>query len=92
MTPTEAVPVITPAQGERRKRVGLLLGCVQRTFFSHVNAATARVLAAEGCEVVAPAEQDCCGALFVHAGEEERAQELARKTIDVFEGQMSTAS
>jgi glycolate oxidase iron-sulfur subunit len=83
--PVEPVAAITPAQGEKRKRVGLLLGCVQRTFFSHVNAATARVLSAEGCEVVAPPEQTCCGALFVHAGEEERAQELARKTIDVFE-------
>ena len=84
-SPIEPVASITPAQGEQRKRVGLLLGCVQRTFFSHVNAATARVLAAEGCEVVAPPEQTCCGALFVHAGEEERAQELARKTIDAFE-------
>jgi glycolate oxidase iron-sulfur subunit len=65
--------------------VGLLLGCVQRTFFSHVNAATARVLSAEGFEVVAPQEQPCCGALLIHAGEEERALELARKTIDVFE-------
>lgn len=85
VTPTEAVAEKTPAQGETRKRVGLLLGCVQRTFFSHVNAATARVLAAEGCEVVAPPEQVCCGALFVHAGEEARAKELARKTIDVFD-------
>ncbi|HXJ12947.1 MAG TPA: glycolate oxidase subunit GlcF [Candidatus Limnocylindrales bacterium] len=84
-SPIEPVANITPAQGEQRKRVGLLLGCVQRTFFSHVNAATARVLAAEGCEVVAPPEQTCCGALFVHAGEEEQAQELARKTIEVFE-------
>jgi glycolate oxidase iron-sulfur subunit len=84
-SPIEPVATITPAQGEQRKRVGLLLGCVQRTFFSNVNAATARVLAAEGCEVVAPQEQTCCGALFVHAGEEERAQELARKTIEVFE-------
>ena len=84
-SPIEPVAAITPAQGEKRKRVGLLLGCVQRTFFSHVNAATVRVLAAEGCEVVAPPEQTCCGALFVHAGEEERAQELARKTIDAFE-------
>jgi len=84
-TPIETVANITPAQGEQRKRVGLLLGCVQRTFFSNVNAATARVLAAEGCEVVAPPEQTCCGALFVHAGEEERAQELARNTIEVFE-------
>jgi glycolate oxidase iron-sulfur subunit len=84
-SPIEPVATITPAQGVQRKRVGLLLGCVQRTFFSHVNAATARVLSAEGCEVVAPPEQTCCGALLVHAGEEEWAQELARKTIDVFE-------
>ena len=83
--PTERVAAITPALDEKRKRVGLLLGCVQRTFFSHVNAATVRVLAAEGYEVVAPEEQPCCGALFVHAGEEERAKELARHTIDVFE-------
>jgi len=84
-SPIEPVATITPARGEKRKRVGLLLGCVQRTFFSRVNAATARVLSAEGCEVVAPPEQTCCGALFVHAGEEAQAQELARKTIDVFE-------
>jgi glycolate oxidase iron-sulfur subunit len=50
-----------------------------------VNAATARVLAAEGCEVIAPTEQPCCGALLVHAGEEADAIVLARKTIDVFE-------
>ncbi|HET6928743.1 MAG TPA: glycolate oxidase subunit GlcF [Candidatus Acidoferrum sp.] len=84
-SPIEPVAAITPALGEKRKRVGLLLGCVQRTFFSHVNAATVRVLAAEGCEVVAPPEQTCCGALFVHAGEEKRAQELAHKTIEAFE-------
>jgi glycolate oxidase iron-sulfur subunit len=77
--------VVTPAQGERRRRVGLLLGCVQQVFFPQVNAATARVLAAEGCEVVAPKEQSCCGALPVHAGAEEQALELARRTIDVFE-------
>jgi glycolate oxidase iron-sulfur subunit len=75
----------TPAQGSKRKRVGLLLGCVQREFFPGVNAATARVLAAEGCEVVAPKEQPCCGALMVHAGEEAGALALAKKTIDVFE-------
>jgi glycolate oxidase iron-sulfur subunit len=76
---------ITPAHREKRKRVGLVLGCVQRVFFSQVNAATARVLAAEGYEVVAPREQPCCGALLVHAGEEERALQLARATIDAFE-------
>ena len=58
---------------------------MQREFFSEVNAATARVLAAEGCEVVAPHEQPCCGALLVHAGEEATAVELAKRTIDAFE-------
>jgi glycolate oxidase iron-sulfur subunit len=83
---TEIVPELTAARGEKRKRVGLVLGCVQRIFFSEVNAATARVLAAEGYEVVAPQGQPCCGALLVHAGEEEQALKLARGTIDVFEG------
>jgi len=76
---------VTPAQGQRRHRVGLLTGCVQSVFFPQVNAATARVLAAEGCEVVAPCEQGCCGALPVHAGAEDQALELARRTIEVFE-------
>ena len=83
--PREEVAEVTPAAGTKRRRVGLLLGCVQREFFSQVNAATARVLAAEGCEVVAPREQPCCGALLVHAGEEAAAVELAKKTIDAFE-------
>ncbi len=79
------LPTILPAQGERRRRVGLLLGCVQRVFFADVNAATARVLAAEGCEVVAPPEQACCGALMVHAGQEGDAVALARRMIDLWE-------
>lgn len=83
--PKETLAEITSPQGTKRRRVGLLLGCVQREFFPQVNAASARVLAAEGCEVVAPNGQPCCGALLVHAGEEERALALARKTIDVFE-------
>ncbi len=82
---SEAVAEVTPAQGQKRLRVGLLLGCVQREFFPQVNAATARVLAAEGCEVIAPQEQTCCGALLVHAGEEEAALALARRTIEAFE-------
>ena len=81
----ETLPELIPAQGERRRRVGLLLGCVQRVLFPQVNAATARVLAAEGCEVVAPKAQPCCGALLVHAGEEKQAVQLARQTIDAFE-------
>ena len=81
----ETLPEVIPAQGERRRRVGLLLGCVQQVLFPQVNAATARVLAAEGCEVVAPKTQPCCGALLVHAGEEEQAVKFARQTIDAFE-------
>jgi glycolate oxidase iron-sulfur subunit len=81
----EPVAEVTPAVGTKRRRVGLLLGCVQREFFSQVNAATVRVLAAEGCEVVAPGEQPCCGALLVHAGEEAVAVALAKRTIDTFE-------
>jgi glycolate oxidase iron-sulfur subunit len=76
---------ITPAEGRKRLRVGLLLGCVQREFLSEVNAATVRTLAAEGCEVAAPPGQPCCGALLVHAGEEAAALSLARRTIDAFE-------
>jgi glycolate oxidase iron-sulfur subunit len=85
LKPTERIPEQTSAQGTKRARVGLLLGCVQREFFPRVNSATARVLVAEGFEVVAPADQPCCGALMVHAGEESSALELARKTIDAFE-------
>lgn len=79
------LPSIVPAQGTRRARVGLMLGCVQRVFFPQVNAATARVLAAEGCEVVIPRDQPCCGALMVHAGLEAKAQALARRMIDSFD-------
>jgi glycolate dehydrogenase iron-sulfur subunit len=85
LRPNEPVPEVTPAIGPKRLRAGLLLGCVQREFFPQVNAATIRVLAAEGYEVIAPEAQPCCGALMVHAGEEEGALALARKTIDVFE-------
>ena len=75
----------TPAQGERRLTLGLLTGCVQRLVFSHVNDATVRVLAAEGCDVLAPTAQGCCGALALHAGRDDEARDFARRTIDVFE-------
>ncbi len=85
--PAEPVPAFTPAVGDRRARVGMLLGCVQREFFPGVNAATARVLAAEGCDVVAPPGQQCCGALSLHAGREPEALARARRLIAVFESQ-----
>lgn len=67
------------------RRVGLLTGCVQSVYFGDVNAATARVLAMEGCEVVVPAGQGCCGALLEHAGEEGGALALARRMIATME-------
>jgi glycolate oxidase iron-sulfur subunit len=80
-----ALPRRVTARGPRRAVVGMLTGCVQREFFPDVNAATARVLASEGCEVVIPPGQGCCGALSVHTGQEAQARRLARRTIDVFE-------
>jgi glycolate oxidase iron-sulfur subunit len=81
----KAIPVFNPARGARRLRVGLLLGCVQRVFFGDVNAATVRVLTAEGCDVIVPKAQECCGALMVHSGREHEALEAARALIDAFE-------
>ena len=79
------VPERTPAAGTTRLRVGLMTGCVQRVFFSHVNDATVRVLAAEGCEVLAPGDQGCCGALALHSGRDEDARTFARGLIASFE-------
>ncbi|NUT33941.1 MAG: 4Fe-4S dicluster domain-containing protein [Hamadaea sp.] len=81
----EHLPDFLPAHGVRRAVVGMLTGCVQRAFFPAVNAATARVLAAEGCEVVIPSRQGCCGALSVHNGREAEALRFARALIDTFE-------
>ena len=81
----EDVSGVTPAQGAKRARVGLMLGCVQREFLPEINAATVRVLAAEGCEVVAPAEQPCCGALLMHAGKDQAALTLTRRMFATFE-------
>lgn len=75
----------TPAVGEPRLRVGLVTGCVQRAFFGSVNQATARVLAAEGCNVCAPRDQGCCGALALHSGEQEQARAFARRLIAAFD-------
>jgi glycolate oxidase iron-sulfur subunit len=79
------LPERIPARGARRATVGLLLGCVQRAFFPGVNTATARVLSAEGFEVLAPRLPRCCGALMLHTGHEPEALDLARTTIEAFE-------
>jgi glycolate oxidase iron-sulfur subunit len=79
------LPERTPPASPQRLRVGLVTGCVQRVFFGSVNAATARVLAAEGCEVIAPATQGCCGALALHAGRDDEARDFARALIQAFD-------
>ena len=75
-----------PAAGVSRGRVGLLTGCVQSVVFGDVNAATARVLAAEGYEVVAPRGQTCCGALHLHAGRREEGKRMAQALAERFAG------
>lgn len=81
---SEPWPEVIPAQGTRKYRVGMILGCVQRVFLPEVNAATIRVLTANGCEVIVPQRQGCCAALSHHQGQEAQAQTLARQMIDAF--------
>ena len=91
MTPTvqpkfsaDLIPPLTPAAGVKRFRVALLTGCAQDLIFSDVNRDTAEVLARNGCEVITPRDQLCCGSLHAHNGEWDLAQQLARKQIDQF--------
>src|SRR4030095_9485559 len=76
------LPELTPAQGGRRARVGLLTGCIQQVAFGPPPAG---VLPLSGAGVVAPRAQACCGALHAHAGEHATALDLARRTIGTFE-------
>jgi len=73
-----------PAQGKRRGRVAFVAGCIAQVAFARLNEATIRVLQANGCEVVVPAGQGCCGALAVHAGLRDEARELARRNLNAF--------
>jgi glycolate oxidase iron-sulfur subunit len=83
--PRGRLPERVAARGERRAVVGMLTGCVQSVFFPHVNLATARVLAAEGCDVVIPRQQECCGALSLHSGRIGEGADFARAIIETFE-------
>lgn len=79
------LPRVTPPVGPRRARVGFLSGCIMDELMHQTNEATARVLARNGCEVVTPPEQRCCGALHLHGGARETARALARQNIQVFD-------
>ena len=72
------------AIGERRARVAMLSGCVMSVLLSDINEATLRVLRRNGCEVLIPQRQTCCGALNIHNGESETAKKMARRNIDAF--------
>ena len=72
------------AIGPRRARIAVLNGCVMPFLFGDINDATVRVLRRNGCEVVFPKGQTCCGALNTHNGETSRAKEMARRNIDTF--------
>ncbi len=76
---------VAPARGRTKHRVGFVTGCVMPYFFGDTNRATVSVLQRNGCEVVIPKQQRCCGALGVHAGARQTAQDLARRNIDAFE-------
>ena len=78
-------PRTTLADGPRRARVAMLTGCIQAVVFGAHNRATARVLARNGCDVLVPEGQRCCGALNAHGGDHARALAMARQTIDAFE-------
>jgi glycolate dehydrogenase iron-sulfur subunit len=80
------LPAVTKARGTTRGTVAFMQGCVQRVWFADVNAATVRVLAAEGFEVHTRAQPRCCGALIMHSGVEPEALDLARATIAAYEG------
>jgi glycolate oxidase iron-sulfur subunit len=80
-----ALPEVVPARGQKRFRVAMLTGCVQSVFFSKTNEATVRVLAENGCEVIIPRNQGCCGALSVHSGRLSEGREFARHLIRSFE-------
>jgi len=79
-------PHVTPARGPVRYRVGFIEGCIMPQLFGDTNAATVRVLSANGCVVYSPPTQGCCGALQMHTGDRPTAQDLARRNIDAFDG------
>ena len=73
-----------PERGQRRARVAFFAGCIANVTFTKLNEATIRVLTANGCEVLVPDQQCCCGALAAHAGVRDTARELARKNMKAF--------
>ena len=84
MPPSQHWPLLTPAWGQRRARVALLIGCAQQVLDPDINTATIEVLARNGVEVLVPRDQGCCGGLAWHAGDLEAAREFARRNLEAF--------
>ena len=80
------MPTLSRAHGARRYTVGVVAGCVMRVMFGDVNAATVRVLQANGCDVICPSTSGCCGALHLHTGFHADGLTRARSLIESFEG------
>jgi glycolate oxidase iron-sulfur subunit len=80
----ELISPVEKSAGETRYRVGLLTGCIQDIAYASVNRDTVEVLSQNGCEVVTPRNQHCCGSIHGHNGDLERAREMARHNIDAF--------
>ena len=83
--PLPPLPAVLPAEGPQRARVALFTGCVQDVIFRQTNWATARVLQKNGCEVIVPSSQGCCGAIHFHAGSSPEAQQLADQNLGAFD-------
>jgi len=81
---SDLIAPVTPASGARKYRVAVLTGCAQDLIFSDVNRDTVEVLARNGCEVITPRDQHCCGSLHAHNGEWNLAKELAKKQLEQF--------
>jgi glycolate oxidase iron-sulfur subunit len=85
LLPTRLPATVEPTAGPVKLRVALIAGCIAQQFFATTNEATIRVLARNGCQVVVPQTQKCCGALHMHSGERDTARQLARHNISAFE-------
>lgn len=89
--PLPAAPTleaVTPAEGETRARVGLLLGCAQGVLAPAINEASVRVLSRNGVEVAVPAHQGCCGALGIHSGARQQARRMAQELFNIFDADL----
>lgn len=84
LPPKQSWPEVTPAKGERRARVALLIGCAQQVLEPDINTATIEVLARNGVEVLVPRAQGCCGGLAWHTGDLAAARDFARRNLDAF--------